>query len=90
MSEDEPSAGMPASAPPGTSPPEDEGRGREDHAAAQVDRGVSRRAAEAAGDKPAPHGTPHEVAGSPVRNPKDLEGDGSPGTSNEATKRLPP
>ena len=85
MSDDEP-----ASAPPGTSPPRDEGRGPEGHVAAHVDRGVSRRAAESAGDKPAPHGTPHEVAGSPVRNPKDLEGDGSPGTSNKATKRLPP
>ncbi len=79
MSDDKPASAPP----PGASPPSgDEGR--------HVDRGVSRRAAESAGDQPAPHGTPHEVAGSPVRNPKDLEGDGSPGTSNEATKRLPP
>jgi len=85
MSDDEP-----ASAPPGTPPPGDEGSGPEGHVAAQVDRGVSRRAAASAGDKTAPHGTPHEVAGFPVRNPKDLEGDGSPGTSNEATKRVPP
>ncbi len=78
-----------ASTPSGASPSEDAGHAPKDHAAAHVDR-VSRRAVESAGDKPAPHGTPHEVAGSPVRNPKDLERDGSPGTSNEATKRLPP
>ncbi len=78
-----------ASTPSGASPSEDAGDAPEGHVAAHVDR-VSRRAAESAGDEPAPHGTPHEVAGSPVRNPKDLEGDGSPGTSNEVTKRLPP
>ena len=89
MSDDKPSDDKPASAPAGALPSGDEGHGPEGHVAAHVDR-VSRRAAESAGDKPAPHGTPHEVAGSPVRNPKDLEGDGSPGTSNKATKRLPP
>jgi hypothetical protein len=68
---------------------EDEGHPLEGHTAARAER-VSGRAAEAAADRPAPHGTPHEVTGSPVRNPKDLEGDGSPGTSNEATKKLPP
>ncbi len=80
-----------ASTPAGASPSGagDAGQAPKAHVAAQVDR-VSGRAVESAGDTPAPHGTPHEVAGSPVRNPKDLEGDGSPGTSNEATKRLPP
>ena len=91
MSDDEPSGGKPASARAGAS---SSGAGDTDHApkahvAAQVNR-VPRRAAASAGDKPAPHGTPHEVAGSPVRNPRDLEGGGSPGTSNEATKQLPP
>ena len=84
---DEKEASTPAGA---GSPSGDEGRRPEGHVAAQVDRGVSRSAAESAGDKPAPHGTPHEVAGSPVRSPKDLEGDGSPDTSNEATRRVPP
>jgi hypothetical protein len=32
-----------------------------------------RKAAESASKKPAPHGTPHEVQGSPVRNPDDLK-----------------
>lgn len=61
----------------------------EDRVAAQTGR-VSQPAGASASDKPAPHGTPHEVAGSPVRNLDDLNGDGSPGTSNEATKHLPP
>jgi hypothetical protein len=52
-------------------------------------RRVSELAAESV-DKPAPNGTPREIAGAPVRNPKDVESGGSPGTSNEATKRLPP
>jgi hypothetical protein len=79
----------PASAAPDASLAGNTGDSSKGHVAAQVDR-VSQRAAESASDKPAPHDTPHEVAGSPVRNPDDLEGDGSPGTSNEATKQLPP
>ncbi len=79
----------PASTPPYASPSGD-GEGKlQGHAAVQTDH-VSHRAVDSADDKPVSHGTPHEVAGSPVRSPKDFEGDGSPGTSNEATKRLPP
>jgi hypothetical protein len=48
------------------------------------------RATENADKKPVAHGTPHEVDGAPVRSPADLEGDGSPGTSDPATKQLPP
>ena len=78
-----------ASAEPGASPAGQAEGGPKAHTVTHMDQ-VSRRAAVSAGDKPAPHGTPHEVAGSPVRSPRDLEGDGSPGTSNEATKQLPP
>lgn len=49
------------------------------------------QAAGSADERPAPqHGTRHEVNGSPVRSPADLEGDGSPGTSNPVLKQLPP
>lgn len=79
----------PASKPPDASPSGDRRGNPQGHAVMQRDS-VAQSVANSADDKPAPHGTPHEVAGSPVRNPKDLEGDGSSGTSNETTKRLPP
>jgi hypothetical protein len=71
------------------SEPADPERAGKGHVAAEVES-TSHRAAESAADKPAPHGTPHEVDGSPVRNPADLEGSGRPGSTNEATRQLPP
>ncbi len=81
----------PVPAPPGAAPSGDDGHGPKGHVAARVDQ-VSRRAVDSADDEPAPHGggTPHEVEGSPVRSPKDLEGNGAPGSANEATRKLPP
>jgi hypothetical protein len=75
----------PASTPLYALPSGDTEHNRKGNVAAQVGC-VSQRAVDLAGDNPAPH----EVAGSPVRSLKDLEENGSPGTSNEATKRLPP
>lgn len=70
---------QPPSGPAGTGPA---------HGAAHVES-VSRSAAESASDKPAPHGTLHEVEGSPVRNPADLEGSERPGYSDEAIRQVP-
>jgi hypothetical protein len=71
--------------PNATEQPADPKRAGEGHAAVQVDS-VSRRSAESASDTP----TPHEVEGSPVRNPADLQDTGRPGSTNEATKQVPP
>jgi hypothetical protein len=71
------------------SEPADPERAGKGHVAAEVES-ASHRGAESAADKPAPHDTPHEVEGSPVRNPADLERSGRPGSTNKATRQLPP
>jgi hypothetical protein len=75
--------------PNAASRPADPSRAGEGHTTVQVDR-VPHRAAESASDKPTPHDTPHEVDGAPVRSPADVEDTDRPGSSNEATKQVPP
>jgi hypothetical protein len=65
MQDDRPASTSPDAPPSGDAQRKDNPRG---HVVTRTDR-VAQAAVDSAEDKPAPHGTQHEVAGSPVRSP---------------------